>query len=200
MWIQHVTDPAPKRRAELRSLAEARIERRRFYDSLTGLPNRNLFFRRLEAAVAQARPRRQSLAVLALDLDAFSTLNDLLSHAAGDELLRRLAPRLMRSIGIRDTACRTAADDFLVLLTETRNAEAACRVASRLMVALARPVPIAGGSLAISASVGISLFPDHAENAQELLARASDALAEAKREGPASIRVYGEREILEASA
>ena len=183
-----------------RKLAEARIEHRAWYDAMTGLPNARLFLRRLAVAVREAGPKRKPLAVLALDLDGFAAINESLGFAAGDELLRRLAPRLMRAVGPRDTVCRAGADEFFVLLTEAWDEDFACRAASRMMVALSRPLSVSGKTVCVTPSVGIAHFPDHARDERVLLARATAALGEAKLEGPASMRVFGEAEALRESA
>jgi diguanylate cyclase (GGDEF)-like protein len=190
---------APTLRFRLRELAEARIERRAYYDPLTGLPNRSLFSRRLEAATGGERPRR-GVGVLALDLDFFSAVNESFGHAGGDELLRRLSARLMRSTSIRDTMCRAEADRFLVLLGDAFDSRTACRAASRLMVALSRPLVLRDQELSITACVGVSVFPDHGAGESPLVLHAIQALGRAKQDGPASISVWGESEELAETA
>jgi len=200
MSIRRLTDPQPFRRAELRNLAEARIERRAYYDPLTGLPNRTLFERRVSAAIEDFGRRQRGFALLNLDLDEFGKINGSIGHAAGDELLRRFAPRLARAIGPSDTVCRAGADEFLLLLADTASFGQACRAASKLMVTLSRPIVVSGRPLQARVSVGISLFPEQGADGQTLIDRASEALAQAKREGPVSIRVFGESQDLRASA
>ena len=200
MWSQRLIEPTPRRRAQLRGLAEARIGHRAYYDALTGLPNQNLFDRRVAAAISQAQMNRGGFAVLALDVDGFREINETLGHASGDDVLRRLASRLTRSIRISDTVCRAEAGRFLVLLDDMPSAQLACRAASRILVALSRSILVPGGSLVVSVSVGISLFPEHGQTETLLTARAAEALSEAKHEGRASIRVFSETEDLAASA
>ncbi len=129
------------------------------HDVLTGLPNRMLLADRLDRAIAAARRRGSSLAVLFLDLDHFKRINDRLGHAAGDQVLQSVARRLVASVRRSDTVSRHGGDEFVVLLSELACAEDAALSADNLLAAIAAPQGIDGRNLRVTASVGISVYP-----------------------------------------
>jgi diguanylate cyclase (GGDEF)-like protein len=145
-------------------------------DDLTGLGNRRSFAAEVEAAIAGQR----QFALLMIDLDQFKELNDTLGHHLGDELLRCVGPRLESTMRQGDVVARLGGDEFGVLLRAAA-IEDATIAAGRLRAALARPFTLAGISLHVGASVGIAVFPDHAEDAGTLLRHADVAMYEAKR-------------------
>jgi diguanylate cyclase (GGDEF)-like protein len=145
-------------------------------DDLTGLDNRRSFTAEIQSAIADERP----FALLMIDLDQFKELNDTLGHHLGDELLRCVGPRLGSVVRDGDVVARLGGDEFGVLIRGA-DAEAATVAATRLRGALARPFALAGISLHVGASVGIAVFPVHAEDAGTLLRHADVAMYEAKR-------------------
>ena len=157
-----------------------------FHDSLTGLPNRLLLQDRLELALARVARSGRQVAVLFIDLDAFKKINDSLGHNAGDELLREAARRLLECIRATDTAARFGGDEFVALL-EAVNEQRIARVANRILAALERPFHIQGREVFISASIGIALGNDSAD---DLLRNADLALYRAKRKGKARKQVF----------
>ena len=139
------------------------------HDTLTGLPNRLLLNDRLERAIATARRNAGSLAVLFMDLDRFKHINDRLGHAAGDQLLRSVARRLVASVRDSDTVSRHGGDEFVVLLAEVACAEDAVFSADNLLAAIAAPHRIEGRNLHVAASVGIGVYPGDGQDAETLL-------------------------------
>ena len=149
-------------------------------DELTGLGNRRHLVDRLEAAIATCREQDRELALLLVDLDGFKELNDTLGHHAGDQVLRQIGPRLSGLLRADDTLARLGGDEFAVVLLP--GDETSASVAGlRLRAALERSFEVGGIRVHIDASVGIALFPGHAEDALGLLQRADVAMYEAKR-------------------
>jgi diguanylate cyclase (GGDEF)-like protein len=168
------------------------------YDTLTGLPSRDRFVRLLEVALVEARRTKQGAAVLMVDLSRFKLVNDTLGHASGDRLLIAVAKRLREGLGEQHYLARLGADEFLVLVTglKRNNAQAgqsAAEVAHELLAALREPFEHDGGELQISASIGFSVFPGRATNAEDLMRQASSALYRAKQRGSNSIEFFDPR-------
>jgi diguanylate cyclase (GGDEF)-like protein len=159
------------------------IEQVALYDALTGLPNRTLFAELARSAVASARRDGSQLALLFVDLDRFKAVNDAFGHPGGDHLLRELATRLQASLREADVVCRHSGDEFLVLLHGVRGREVVAATADRLLQALEAPVDIDGREAAITASIGIAIFPDDAADHETLVRHADTAMYVAKRLG-----------------
>ena len=164
---------------DLRSFNEAR--RQAVTDDLTELPNRRLFQLRLGEAIVRGRAGGQSMAVMIVDLDHFKELNDTLGHHSGDVLLRQIGPRLASVLRPIDTLARLGGDEFGIVLDAPSEGAFALAVADRIRDALARPFDVQDLSLRVDASVGIALFPDHADNPEELLQHADVAMYQAKK-------------------
>jgi diguanylate cyclase (GGDEF)-like protein len=177
--------------------AERRIVKLAYFDTLTGLPNREQSKQRLVSALQAAQDNQRLLAVLYLDLDNFKRVNDTLGHAVGDQLLCVVAERLRSSLryggegapGTNEAArpgdlARLGGDEFLVLLPNLRNPEDAGTVAERLIVALREPVQLAMNSLVVTPSVGIAVYPRDGADAETLLRNADLAMYFAKRRTP----------------
>lgn len=154
------------------------------HDALTDLPNPLLLRSRLTHAIGLARRAGKKGAVLYLDLDRFKTVNDSLGHSVGDELLQIVAGRLRNRLREADTLARLGGDEFIVLLEDLADPRAAAEVAQGLIEQLVRPIMLTSGrELYITASIGISLFPDDGESAEQLIQHADAALNEAKNAG-----------------
>ena len=151
-------------------------------DALTGLPNRLVLFERLFEASVETKRRGRRLAVLFIDLNGFKQINDTRGHAAGDEVLKQAAQCLVASTRPTDTVSRYGGDEFLVLLTDISRGDAAI-AAGRVVEALTFPVHVGEVELWLTASVGISIYPDDAEDAKSLVDRADTAMYRAKRRG-----------------
>ncbi len=162
---------------------EAKLQHQALTDELTGLPNRRLLSDRLSQALAIAARESQIVAVLYVDLDGFKLVNDSLGHTIGDALLGQVAERLGLRIRKADTLSRIGGDEFTVLLTRLHAKEEAELVAKSLLNVLSTPFSIDEHTITISASVGISMFPENGENAADLLQHADSAMYSAKRNG-----------------
>jgi diguanylate cyclase (GGDEF)-like protein/PAS domain S-box-containing protein len=167
-----------------RKQAEGELRHQALHDALTGLPNRALFNDRLNQALAMVSRSGVSLAVLLMDLDSFKEVNDTLGHHSGDALLEDLGRRLETCVRAGDTVARLGGDEFGFLLLDVA-APGAAEVVDRIRLALAEPFRLHGLTLQAEASIGIALFPDHGESADELLRRADVAMYVAKRSGAA---------------
>ncbi len=157
------------------------------HDDLTGLPNRLLFQDRLERARQHGRRYGVGFALLLMDLDGFKEVNDTYGHELGDRLLSALGTRLRGELRAADTVSRLGGDEFAVLLPTPIPASQALEVAAKLLAAMERPFTVAGQSLHVSASIGVSLFPEHDGERHDLLARADQAMYAAKRGGGAQV-------------
>ncbi len=174
-----------------RKRAEEAIRRLAFYDPLTDLANRRLLLDRLPQQIARARRDQSRLAILYVDLDKFKPINDRLGHETGDWLLRSVAGRIRDSLRQSDTASRLGGDEFVILLPDIQCPEHALTVAEKISYELQRPfVTKAGEALGISSSIGIALYPDHAEDDQELLRMADEAMYHAKKSGSGRVEFY----------
>jgi diguanylate cyclase (GGDEF)-like protein/PAS domain S-box-containing protein len=147
------------------------------HDFLTELPNRLLLNDRLSQAIRMDERHRKKLAVLFVDLDQFKSINDSLGHAIGDALLQAVAKHL------RETISRHGGDEFIILLPEIDRADDAAQVADKVLARLAEPHTIEGRKLYVTASIGISIYPDHGLNAEVLIHYADLAMYEAKKRG-----------------
>ena len=152
-----------------------------YHDTLTGLPNRQLFLDRLGQAIASAARNRRRLAVFYIDLDRFKVVNDSLGHTIGDLLLQQIAERFHSVIRKQDTVARLSGDEFAVVLTEMASFEQAELVAQKLLDVVRQPFILDGHAVHISCSIGAVAYPDHSDNQHTLLRMADDALSAAKR-------------------
>ena len=150
-------------------------------DELTGLPNRRLFFDRIRTAVARARRCQSRLGLLYVDVDDFKQVNDRHGHATGDALLREVAARLVECARQSDTVARLGGDEFVLLLEDLQAPDDADRCAEKIRAALAQPVPTQYAPLTIGVSIGIALFPDHADQVETLLMHADARMYAKKR-------------------
>ncbi|MDW8340749.1 MAG: PAS domain S-box protein [Geminicoccaceae bacterium] len=166
-----------------RKALEAELRRQAHHDSLTGLPNRLLFYDRLEQLLARAERERRQGALLLLDLDGFKPINDAYGHDAGDALLCAVARRLKRVIRRSDTAARLGGDEFALLLYPVAEERTVEQIADRILHALTAPVWHEGRALRIGASLGAAFFPRPGEDPRALLKRADLALYRAKARG-----------------
>ena len=151
-----------------------------YHDDLTGLPNRLLLMDRMQQAIKKAQRDKQRLAILYIDLDKFKLINDSLGHTTGDEVLIVVAERLIANIRAMDTVARIGGDEFIVLMESVTNTNDISCIAHKLNKSLNQSIPWEGHKLFISSSIGISLFPDDGETAQELIKKADNAMYQSK--------------------
>lgn len=178
MFVLVASDITDRRRIEqeLRYLAN--------YDTLTNLPNRTLLAERLSRAIVRARRHGTCVALLFLDLDRFKDINDTLGHAAGDRILRMAAQRLQQAAGATHTVARIGGDEFTVLLEDLAHGDEADRCAQRVIDAFDEPMLLDDRQeIVITPSIGISLYPEHAQVPTDLLKHADTAMYQAKAAG-----------------
>ncbi|HJS59627.1 MAG TPA: EAL domain-containing protein [Vicinamibacteria bacterium] len=173
-----------------RKHAESQIASLAYHDTLTGLPNRLLFSDRLEQAILQGQRRTWRLGVLFLDLDRFKVINDSLGHGVGDRLLQALARRIASTLRSEDTVARLGGDEFTLLLPNVGRVEDVTLVAEKLLEAVRRPVRIDNSELFVTASIGISLFPDDGDDPDVLVKNADTAMYRAKELGRDNYQMY----------
>ncbi len=187
LYVQVLTDITEQKRAEqeLRYLAN--------YDTLTSLPNRSLLSERLSRAIVRARREQGHVAVLFIDLDRFKDINDSLGHATGDRILRAAAARVQQTVGTQHTVARLSGDEFTVVLEDIGGMADAEEIAQRIIQAFRAPLNFGERlELAVSPSIGISLYPEHAQVPTELLKHADTAMYQAKAMGRHTYQVYSE--------
>jgi diguanylate cyclase (GGDEF)-like protein/PAS domain S-box-containing protein len=172
------------------ALARERIASLAYSDPLTGLANRASLMPALEQAVQRARRRNAKLAVVFLDLDGFKQINDAHGHDAGDALLIELAGRLRDNLRASDLVARLGGDEFLVVLEEVPDPEPVEIVANKLLAETVRPYALPGAQASVTASIGISIFPDDAADATALMKHADIAMYAAKQAGKNTWKFY----------
>jgi len=159
---------------------EEKLQRLAHGDLLTGLPNRALFYDRLEQGLALAQRHKEELAVLFLDLDHFKEINDTLGHDMGDELLKETATRLLSCVRKADTVARMGGDEFTVIVTESKTLESTKHVAQNILQALLEPFDLNGKLCNVGCSIGIARYPEHGMDSETLLKHADSAMYHAK--------------------
>jgi diguanylate cyclase (GGDEF)-like protein/PAS domain S-box-containing protein len=174
----------------VKKLADQELYRRAHHDVLTGLPNRQLFMDRLQQLRGMSTRAGRCVAVLFLDLDKFKSVNDTWGHDFGDKLLQEVARRLMATVRETDTVARLGGDEFVIALGNLHDESGAVVVAGKVLAALSAPYLIAGQSLLMTSSVGISVYPQHGTELEELVKKADQALYAAKGAGRGCYRSY----------
>jgi diguanylate cyclase (GGDEF)-like protein len=183
--------------ARFAALLELRAERERgrgraLLDGLTGLPNRMLFNDRLESTLHDARRTGEVFAVLFVDMDRFKDINDSLGHAVGDQVLVAAAKRLRGSVRVSDTVARYAGDEFTLILRHANDRADVGRVAAKLLKGMQAPLTLENGSeLQVTASIGVSVYPDDATEAEGLIKYADMAMYSVKGQGRNNVKAFG---------
>lgn len=155
-----------------------------WYDHLTGLPNLAMFNECISQSISMAQRHSKRVALLFLDMDDFKAVNDTFGHMFGDKILQSVAVRLTDCVRTSDTVCRRSGDEFLILLGEIGHADDAILVAQEILKSIAMPHKVQGQTLSIAASIGISVFPEDAQNVTSLMKSADTAMYTAKQSGP----------------
>jgi|GEM_PF-187243 len=166
-----------------RKAAEKKLKYLATHDQLTGLPTRVLCNDHIDGAMANARRKKSRAAILFVDLDGFKTINDTFGHDAGDRLLIGVAERLTSCVREVDTVARIGGDEFLVVISDVENRESAGVVAQKLVDMMGKPFLLQGKEASIGASVGVSIYPDDAENKECLVRCADEAMYVVKSQG-----------------
>lgn len=173
-----------------RKRAEARVMRLAQYDELTGLPNRNMFHEHVGQALARAKRNTSRLAILFIDLDDFKKINDTLGHDAGDRVLKLTADRLRGCLRESDTVCRLGGDEFVVLVDELQHPESLAEIATKLLAAIGVPLVVNAAEYHLSASIGVSTYPEDGADMQGLMKCADISMYRAKEQGKNNFRFY----------
>lgn len=166
------------------------------HDPLTDLPNRLLLLDRFETAIAAARRHDHRIAVLFIDLDGFKQINDTFGHDTGDKVLQLVARRLQSAVRDSDTVSRYGGEEFVVLLPEIHTAADAAVIADKLLAGISAPSRVREHRMSLSASLGITVYPEDGEEAATLINRADAAMYRAKRRGPGRYEFYAEKQSL----
>ena len=173
-----------------RKIAEETISFQALHDQLTHLPNQRLFRDRLEMALTLSKRHGGMVGVMFIDLDRFKLVNDTYGHAEGDELLKKVANRLLHCMRAGDTLARKGGDEFTVLLPDLTQAEDASIIADKILNELRTPFNVAGHDFRVTASVGIAVFPRDGENVDVLLKNADIAMYRVKADGKNDTKFY----------
>jgi len=170
--------------------AEQRLEKLAHYDSLTGLPNRSLFFDRLHLALARSEQRNNRTALLFLDIDRFKTINDSFGHDVGDELLQEVANRLQGCIRPGDTISRLGGDEFTIILSDVDQPDIVQQISRKILEDLRTPIYLADRETYVSGSIGVAVYPDDGTSPNTLLKNADTAMYHVKEQGRNGVQFY----------
>ncbi|MDD4854440.1 MAG: EAL domain-containing protein [Sulfuricurvum sp.] len=170
---------------------ERQLEYIAHYDALTGLPNRILKSDRLRQAMIQAQRREEQVAVLYLDLDGFKEVNDRYGHSIGDQLLVALSARMKQALREGDTLSRLGGDEFVAIIVNMQNTSIALQIIQRLLEAANQPIHLDDLMLQVSASIGVTFYPQHNDvDADQLIRQADQAMYEAKQAGKNRYHIF----------
>lgn len=203
MPLKHQAVIALVRDITERKLSEEQIAFLAYHDSLTELPNNRLFKERLQHGISQAERHNKMLAVMFLDLDRFKLINDTIGHSAGDELLKVTSNRLLEAVrktdsvalnvaGSNNSVARLGGDEFTILLEDVVNLQAVVHIAERIIESVSMPMMLERQEVHISTSIGIAVYPDDGEQADEILRHADAAMYHAKSQGRNNFQFYTE--------
>ena len=170
--------------------SDERIHRLAYYDSMTGLPNRTLLADRFVTASESATRKGKKVAVFFLDLDNFKTINDTMGHTYGDQLLIKVGEQLVLRMKGKDTLARLGGDEFIVLQANVGSIEEVSRLAARMMEVFKRPWLLGEREFHVTASIGVSVYPDDGSDLQELMKNADTAMYRAKENGKNSFQIF----------
>jgi len=173
-----------------RKRLEIELEKQANYDKLTGLPNRKLFFERLERHIVESQRDRNQFAVLFIDLDGFKGINDSYGHEVGDEVLITVGNRIQKCLRKSDTVARMGGDEYSVLLRGTADKQAAERVAKKIHMSLQKVMPIENNDCFVDSSIGIAIYPCDGEESEQLLKNADSAMYDVKKNGKGGVMFF----------
>jgi len=163
-----------------RDVAEDQSRHLATHDSLTNLPNRNLLYDRLDQAIAHAHRHQDKLAVMFIDLDGFKGINDQLGHIVGDFVLANTAARLTKTLRETDTIARFGGDEFVVIVGDVVNISQLQILVQKIKIEISAPSEFEGNPVAVGASIGYAMYPEHSTEAEELICKADKAMYEDK--------------------
>jgi diguanylate cyclase (GGDEF)-like protein/PAS domain S-box-containing protein len=169
---------------------EKQLERIAHYDALTGIANRTLLTDRMKQATARTAREKNMMAVCYLDLDGFKSINDTMGHETGDHVLIEIARRIEKTIRGEDTVARLGGDEFVILLLGLERGDECSATLERLLASISAPIEMTGNSCALSASIGVSIYPLDDEDTDTLLRHADQAMYIAKQSGKNRFHIY----------
>jgi len=181
-----------QQRTEELSNANQHLQFLATHDNLTGLPNRVLFFDRLEQAIKKSRRQEQRFALFFIDLDDFKRINDSFGHLAGDQVLQTISTFLSDTVRDSDTVARLAGDEFTIILDNVNSVSNVESLAQKVIEAVSQPIEVSQENIIMTTSLGISLFPDDGEDAEILLRKADVAMYKIKEGSKNSYRLYSD--------
>jgi diguanylate cyclase (GGDEF)-like protein len=188
---QQLEEKVQQRTVEL-SNANQHLQFLATHDNLTGLPNRFLFFDRLDQAIRKSRRQKHKFALLFIDLDDFKRVNDSYGHIAGDETLQKVAEFLENTVRDSDTVARLAGDEFTVILDNVGAIENVEAIVEKIIAAISQPIETQQATVHMTSSIGISIFPDHGDDAENLLRKADIAMYKIKDGDRNGYRLYSD--------
>lgn len=201
-WVSNYTTPIFNKSGEIirfngvvadiqqRRMAEAQLEFMAFNDELTQLPNRRRFEQMLNESILDAKAAGTKIAVLYFDVDQFKWINDTLGHTTGDTVLKILAERLSTIIGEEGIVSRVGGDEFIILLQDIKGLNQVRKMAQMIIDEILQPIHLGVRSYVLTASIGISMFPDDTSDAEKLIIFADQALNAAKKDGKNTYKLY----------
>lgn len=172
-----------------RKLAEEKMSNMAYHDYLTGLPNRVLFYDRMQQAMAHTHRSKNLMAVLMLDLDRFKPINDELGHEWGDRALIEVSNRLLHCVRATDTVARLGGDEFSIILLDAKSEKHVCKIAEKVIAAIAQPLVLKNLDYTIGASIGICLVTPDDRDVEGIVSRADTAMYQAKESGRTCYRI-----------
>ena len=172
------------------TVAELQVQQLARFDTLTGLPNRNMFLAELEREIYRAQRQATGFALCFIDLDRFKNVNDTLGHNAGDQLLRAMGVRLRSIVRQTDLVARLGGDEFVLLIRDGAKVSEIAAIAGKMLETIREPVTIEGSLFMVTGSIGISLYPEDGSDAAALLKHADTAMYRAKDKGKNNIQFY----------
>ncbi|MFC1536464.1 diguanylate cyclase domain-containing protein [Pseudomonadota bacterium] len=172
-----------------RKTAEETIRQMAYHDYLTGLPNRALFYDRMQQGLAHTHRYRKLMGVLILDLDYFKPINDELGHEWGDQALIEISKRLLLCVRATDTVARIGGDEFAIILVDVDSEKAACKMAEKVNAAIGKTLSLKRSQYALSASIGICLASEDDGDMESIVSKADSAMYQAKKSGKSCYRV-----------
>ena len=174
------------------TLSLTQVQHLAHHDTLTGLPNRNLFVDRLQRAILKARREKGIFALLFIDVDRFKSINDQFGHTAGDEVLKACCNRMIACIRDSDSLGRIGGDEFVLLLEDLRSAQDAIEIAKKIKSAVEMGVSVSGELISTTVSIGIALYPIDSDSEEGLFKRADSAMYKSKQSGRNTISLYSD--------
>jgi diguanylate cyclase (GGDEF)-like protein len=187
--VGHDITPYMNAKRELEE-QKAKLDQIAYFDSLTGLPNRRMFNDRLQRAISSAERAHNKVALMFIDLDLFKQINDTCGHDVGDKVLVRFSKRLRANIRKSDTVSRLGGDEFTVILEQIDRVDSVADIVDHILRSIRKPCTVESHNLYLSASIGLSVYPDDGESVQDLLKNADTAMYKAKEDGRNSYSFY----------